>query len=281
MRTLPLSVSTITAGLLAVAGGFGLALVLNAYLESRYFSLPSVQVKGEAKKTVERKVSYRHINFVMGSGSGGELPAVETGGGVSTATGQKNLELVGTATVGSKRLAFVRENGKLKLVKEGDRVGGFTVKKISKFYLEGEKDGRKYRLTISPKPSPQTESGSTKKVQVPAKVKEEGSRQVVKLEKRFVEEKTADIGSLMKDVLIQPVVKDGETVGFMFRYVKPNSLLYNLGLRSGDMIVSVNGRSIKTVEEAFKIYNILRNENTVEVVIKRRGKEKTLVFEIQ
>jgi len=278
LRVGPLNISTLIVGVFIFFVGFSIAALINSYLEYRFFSLPTWDIKGKKENTSPKKTDYRYLSYVIK-----ETPAKNTGKNAgedgNIPSEKENLKLIGTLKINNQYYALIKAGDNIKLVKEGDHIDGFIIRKIEKFYVDGEEEGRKYRLSISIKKSGKMTVGRNDSYRLHKEV--DTSEEVVKLDRRFVEEKTADIGKLMKDVLIQPVVKDGKTIGFMFRYVKPNSLLYKLGLRSGDMIVSVNGRSIKTVEEAFKIYNILRNENTVEVVIKRKGKEKTLVFEIQ
>ncbi|WP_457639349.1 PDZ domain-containing protein [Persephonella sp.] len=273
-------VPTVSGLILAVVAGFSLAVVLNSYLEYRFFRPPPENIKKLNMKNTSEKKDYRYLSYILEETTAdkGSVPSEKEATPPAYQT-VEGIKLIGTVIVKGKPYALLSTGSETKAVSVGDKVAGYTVKKIEKYQVTVERNGRTYLITV--KLDSKTGSSAGLSGKIPASVKTEGDRQVIKLDKRFVEEKTADIGKLMKDILIQPVVRNGETVGFIFRYVKPNSLLYNLGLRSGDMIVSVNGRSIKTVEEAFKIYNILRNESTVEVVIKRKGREKTLIFQIQ
>ncbi|WP_457643801.1 PDZ domain-containing protein [Persephonella sp.] len=277
VRFNPAYISAVAGAILAVVSGISLSYLINGYLEYRFFTLPPENVKKLNIETEKKKKEYRYLAYILE-----DVPSTEVASGkkeknvITLST--TDVKLLGTVKIGNNYVALISSGGKKLFVKKGDRINGYRVTAIHKYYIILDKDGRSYRINLSLQKGGGTFARTGSLSVQSASEKDE---QIIKLDKRFVEEKTADIGKLMKDVLVQPVVKNGETIGFMFRYVRPNSLLYNLGLRSGDLIVSVNGRSIKTVEEAFKIYNILRNESRVEVVIKRRGKEKTLIFQIQ
>jgi len=276
VRFNPTYISTVAGAVLAVISGFSLSYLMNGYLEYRFFTLPPENVKKLNIGTAKKKKEYKYITYILEeSPSAVAVSRNEKEELITVST--PDIKLLGTIKIGNNYLALINTGKKSLFVKEGDEIHGYKVNAIHKYYIVITKNGKSYRVNLNL----QKGTAISRRDSRPIQSTPEKDEQVIKLDKRFVEEKTADIGKLMKDVLVQPVVKNGETVGFMLRYVKPKSLLYNLGLRSGDMIVSVNGRSIKTVEEAFKIYNILRNESRVEVVIKRRGKEKRLVFQIQ
>ncbi len=259
------------------------ALVVNGYLEYRFFSLPPAEIK-PVKIQKEEKKDYSSIDFVFEDTLPSKPVIVEEKGKkeektvLSSGTSVGNITLIGTVMIEKGKYALLKINNNPQIVKEKDSIKGYKVEEIGKFYVVLSKGGNRYRLTVK------VDTGATQRSsRVSSKPKPRQSKDtyVYKLDRRFVEEQTADIGKLLKDVFIVPVVRNGETIGFKLRYVKPGSLLYKYGLRSGDLILSVNGRPVRTVEEAFKIYNILRNENVVKIEIERRGNIKTIVYEIQ
>ncbi len=67
--------------------------------------------------------------------------------------------------------------------------------------------------------------------------------------------------------------------GFLVRQIQPNSLYQKLGLRSGDVIKSVNGQPINTAEDAMKFYQQLSSINSVQLEIARGGKSEALYYQ--
>ena len=54
------------------------------------------------------------------------------------------------------------------------------------------------------------------------------------LSKRFVEEQTNDIGKMLKDSKIVPVIKEGQTTGFRFEFIKPRALALGFWEKEND-----------------------------------------------
>ena len=274
------NINRLFVALLFVSAGVTLALIVNGYIEYRFFSMPPEIIKPVEEKAPHKKKSYDDIFLIFRKTEPIQQVVQEKGKKevVSSKTAIGNIYLIGTVVLEKEKYALVKIGNNGKMVKIGSKVDGFKVEDINKYSIILSKGGKRYKLSVKINTSG-TKFSSRKNIYKKEDLKSV-SKETYRLDRRFVEEQTADIGTILKDVFIVPVVRKGETVGFKFRYVKPGSLLYKYGLRSGDLILSVNGRPIRTVEEAFKIYNILRNENLVQVEIERRGKRKVLVYEI-
>lgn len=80
---------------------------------------------------------------------------------------------------------------------------------------------------------------------------------------------------------IVPYFKGGKPYGFRVSNVDKDSLIYELGVRSGDVVRSVNGTAIHTPEDAFKAYQELQDASGVEVELERRGSSTTLNIPLQ
>jgi len=74
---------------------------------------------------------------------------------------------------------------------------------------------------------------------------------------------------LARDVRGVAVPGDGRGVRLEFR--NPANALARLGLRDGDVVLSLNGESIRTPEELYNSYLILRNTPTVDFRVLRGG----------
>ncbi|WP_457640543.1 type II secretion system protein GspC [Persephonella sp.] len=267
-----------------ICAGVSLAYIINSYLESRFFSLPPVKqepVNLPDKKT--DKKSYANLKYIFMQERTAIQPSEEKET-TSNKTRQSvemvtNLKLIGIINAKKKKLAFIKSGKIVKLVGINEIIDGYKLKEIKDFYLILEKNGKKYMLSMDMGFVSAKTSNILKKKEEKKSVQTES--EVIRIDRRFVKEKTADIGTLLKDVLIVPEIRNNETVGFRFRYVKPQSILYKFGLRSGDLIISINDMPVRTAEEAFKIYNMLRNEELIKLVIERNGKRKVITYEIR
>lgn len=85
----------------------------------------------------------------------------------------------------------------------------------------------------------------------------------------------AQYGAMPK---VQPVYKNGNIGGFRLLGVDNGSIYAQLGLKSGDTIVDVNGQTIDGPQKAMALLEALKPGQTVGLKINRAGQEKTLKF---
>jgi general secretion pathway protein C len=69
--------------------------------------------------------------------------------------------------------------------------------------------------------------------------------------------------------------------GLKVTYVKPNSLIYRLGLRRGDIITNINDISIRTPEDSFSAFERLKNSDSVTITVLRNGSKVELRYELE
>lgn len=68
--------------------------------------------------------------------------------------------------------------------------------------------------------------------------------------------------------------------GFQVANIVPRTFFDKMGLKSGDIIKSVNGESVNSPESAFEAYQRLKNESRIQVNLIRAGKEVNLKYDI-
>lgn len=71
--------------------------------------------------------------------------------------------------------------------------------------------------------------------------------------------------------------------GFLVREIQPGSLYEKLGLRVGDVINSVNGQAVNTVDDVMKIYQQLSGATSASQItldVRRAGKNESLQYNI-
>jgi type II secretion system protein C len=86
---------------------------------------------------------------------------------------------------------------------------------------------------------------------------------------------------IMRQARIVPYFKDDKTAGLKLFAIRPNTLYSKLGLRNGDVVLKLNGIELTDPESALKAFEGIKDAQTVTMDIVRRGKPKTLKFEIE
>jgi general secretion pathway protein C len=86
------------------------------------------------------------------------------------------------------------------------------------------------------------------------------------------------------DFLNQALMVPNAGGGFLVREIQPGSVYEKLGMRTGDVIRSVNGQPINNMEEVMKLYQQLGGVNRVgnlSIEITRGGRTESLQYNIE
>jgi len=76
-------------------------------------------------------------------------------------------------------------------------------------------------------------------------------------------------------------MEDGQANGLSLNRISPNSIFRRMGLRNGDVLMGVNGEPIQSPEDAMRLYNNIKSSSEVQVQVKRRGQERTIIYNLQ
>jgi general secretion pathway protein C len=206
---------------------------------------------------------------------------------------QLQLKLWGTvASAGNDSYAVieVEKERQQNLYRVGDTVSGALVKLILRekvvLTVEGKDEilemqkpvpqsplarlAANFPLPRPPVPGPDPGSG-------PGAV----SKRRITLQREQIESALGNIGQLMGEAKIEPNMANGSPDGLLISDVKPNSLFRRMGLRNGDIITGVDGKTIESVDDALKLYDNLKTADGASVDIKRRGQNQTIEYKIR
>ncbi|MCP5464908.1 MAG: hypothetical protein H7A33_07785 [Deltaproteobacteria bacterium] len=135
------------------------------------------------------------------------------------------------------------------------------------------------KMTAAP-PIKETASGRRLQVRTPPSedvVEQEGD--TFKIQRAEIDRALANIAKLYTDIRAVPYFYQGKPNGFKLLSVKRGSLFQKLGLRRGDVLKAINGRALD-IQSGMTIFNDLKSETKFELVLERRGEEKTFSYEI-
>jgi general secretion pathway protein C len=82
------------------------------------------------------------------------------------------------------------------------------------------------------------------------------------------------------DLLRQAHIVPNAGGGFLVREVQPGSLYEKLGLRSTDVIRSINGQAVNNMDDVMRLYQVANNTAQINVEVTRAGRSETLRFDL-
>ncbi len=189
------------------------------------------------------------------------------------ASDMTELKLIGTIT-GPQSIA------RALILKKGEKqaqifrlwkdVYGYTLVGIgsSKIYLKRDKST--YTLDLFEKkelPAPHTINPVN---DIRGNVKKSISRA------EFQQKMLNNIDTAMQGIKAGPHRVNGQIDGFQLIRIRPYNVLYDYGLRSGDIIKRINGKMIDSTEKLYNMWQGFKNESRLLFDIERNGKIITL-----
>ena len=97
----------------------------------------------------------------------------------------------------------------------------------------------------------------------------------------MLNEQLEDLGRLSRDARVIPHYRGGKPRGFKIVGVRPGSLYSHIGVRSGDILKSVNGEEINSPTKALQLFEKLKQTDSITLDIERRGRKSTLEYMIK
>ena len=138
---------------------------------------------------------------------------------------------------------------------------------------------------VAPPPPPQTNVPQIEpKKEVVAKVETpqpqtDSQQEVFQIQRVWVDEQLANFGQILQDARVIPEIKN-ETTLFKFDWIKEDSMYSRLGLKEGDIILSINDIIIDNISKAMGLLNKLQSEREIALEVEREGKRKILQYYI-
>lgn len=159
---------------------------------------------------------------------------------------------------------------------EGDDKPHATAKVGKKRGAPGR--GSRDRVRTRPEP-PQEPVGE--QLQEVSKDKGDIEEEIIPVAQDVLQSSISNLSQLMTEVRVRPYFRQGKPEGLIVSQIQADSVFEQLGLLNGDIISSVNGKQISSPEQAFQLYNSLKQGSEVSIAITRRGKKKMLTYEIR
>jgi general secretion pathway protein C len=69
--------------------------------------------------------------------------------------------------------------------------------------------------------------------------------------------------------------------GFLVRELQPGSIYEKLGLRPGDVIRTVNGQPVSSMDDVMRLYQQFGSAERVQVDVQRGGRSESLYYDMR
>ena len=91
----------------------------------------------------------------------------------------------------------------------------------------------------------------------------------------------ANINQLILQARVVPNFSAGKIDGFKIFAIKPNSIFRKLGLRNGDVLVSVNGVLLDNPQKGLQVFQDLQGQRQFNIDLRRRAENMSYNYEVR
>lgn len=193
-----------------------------------------------------------------------------------------DLVLIGTVVAGNDSLALIKLGPKAGIFQLGEElVPGVVVSEIGRKMVVLMDHGVRRELPLKQSKGTsaqlvrQRNSSATKQGVVAVG---DGRWQI---SKAVVANARANLNSLLQTARMIPQVKNGQTTGFKLVEMEKGSLLEQIGLRIGDLIVEINQVKLNSPEKALQIFQQVREANNITLGLMRNGQPETFEYSFE
>jgi len=178
-----------------------------------------------------------------------------------------DLTLLGTITGDpSVTMALIMKKGDTqpKIYKRWSGIGGFTITGIYANYVQLKRDKESFRLELYDKK--QSSGGKPGDTAVSSGVvKKNVSR--AEIQQRVMN----NLDKAMEGIKGGPYKVNNQIEGFRIIRIQSSNILYEYGIRNGDIIKRVNGKKIDSTEKLLTMWHGFKNESRLVFDVERRG----------
>lgn len=185
---------------------------------------------------------------------------------------QMGIKLKGTITGPSEiARAVIEDGGDQKLYRIGDSVKGATIIAVFRNKVILDVNGQQQMLVVEEEPTASRVASRSTAAREPRRPRMASS----------AGDPMKNLDQLVGNARIVPFYRGGQPYGFRVSNVVEGSEIYNHGMRSGDIIKSVNGVPIKTPQDALNAYQELQSGSSVQLEVERQGTTTTITVPIR
>jgi type II secretion system protein C len=173
--------------------------------------------------------------------------------------------------------AIVRSGGRTRVVKAGESAFGGRVLEIGPTFAILDFEGARVELRLRGEPVPVSAPPSAPRAALELDPPPDPATPPQMLERKEVDRRlSSEIPRILAETAMVPAMQDGRIVGFTLTRVPEGSLLSDVGLRVGDVLVRINDTPIDSMATLIGLYTRLQNQQRLHAVVLREGRPVSL-----
>lgn len=102
-----------------------------------------------------------------------------------------------------------------------------------------------------------------------------------RVDRAMVDSARANMGALLQSARMIPHLENDQTVGFRLVGMQRGSLLEQLGLRLGDVVMEINRVKLDSPEKALQVFQQVREANNISLGLVRDGQPQTFEYSFE
>ncbi len=223
---------------------------------------------------------------LFGKAAQGKLTPVT----ISAATGKSaaspsDLILMGTV-VGSYRESFAlmqrASSHEEQVFRLGDKVFDMgTLAAVKKDYAEIMSGGRRIKIFAPTAPMGEAANNPPQAGRTAGIAPQVTSPGNYVISQRALNAALDNIGQAMTDARLLPSIKEGKVEGFRVSEVKPAGIFGMVGIKNGDILLSINDFKIDSPEKAIQALAALKGQTGIKLDMLRDGQPTTMNYDIR
>jgi len=186
------------------------------------------------------------------------------------------LELVGTYNDGSFQYAIIREKEKRKedVFNLGETIfDTATLESVEPLQVTIKRGGELEILKLDDSSLSGESSGS--------EYSDIENVENIDVKESELDKALENLPLLLTQARAVPYFKDGKSIGLRLFAIKRNSLFEKIGLKNGDILKSINKNSLADITQAIKLFERLKQEKKIELLMERSRKERVIKYRIK
>ena len=260
---------------------FALFLVLPLVMAKLLWSISLFFLaKGAVESIKPESYGYRYSLHLAPKIIGGAHTSIKDEPVVHNDDGEelKNMKLKGTYLGGDASFMIIEDGGKSQFVYIGEKYKGYELLRVSEKKVGLEKNGKNYYILLWDEKSTASAPARPGAVYMPQDENIPGMP--ASITRNELNSYIKDPNKIWKNIRIQEQRTNGQISGFRVNYVKKHSFFDQAGLKSGDVIKSIDGNEITSLADVMKYYTNIDSLESLSLTVDRMGEEIELDFNV-
>jgi general secretion pathway protein C len=200
----------------------------------------------------------------------------------SPAQPRGEMQLIGTVVAGEKSLALIRVGRKSGVFRLQDELSpGVVLIEITRQLVILRDRGVRRELLLKKSQQPQAKRIRQGGVAVSGKDVVALGENRWQVSKAAAENARLNLNKLLQTARMIPQVQNGKTIGFKLVEMEKGSLLEQIGLRIGDLVVEINQVELNSPEKALQVFQQVREASNISLGLVRNGQRQTFEYRFE